>query len=47
MDITRSVENSDGSLTIDIDMTEEESRILIEYAILHIIKSYIEEHKDD
>ena len=38
-------ENEDGSATIELDMSEEENRQLIEYAVINLLKEYIEIEK--
>lgn len=45
MDIVDMTENEDGSLTIEVTLTEDENRFLVEYAIVDILKGYIEEQE--
>ena len=42
MKVIKIDEHKDGSATIHFDMTEEEQKDLIEYALLTIIKKHIE-----
>lgn len=42
MKVLEIVDNDDGSATLTLDMTEEEKSILIEYAIIKLLKEYIE-----
>lgn len=43
MKIDKIKENKDGSLSIELDLTEKEKDKIIEYAINDIIKNYLEE----
>jgi hypothetical protein len=47
MKVIDSKENEDGSLTLNLDITEEEARCLIEVGVMTILKEYIEEHHDE
>lgn len=39
-------ENDDGSATIELEMTEEENNILLEYAIVDILKKQIKKSEE-
>lgn len=36
-------ENEDGSATIELELTEQEKQILLEYAITRVLEDYINE----
>ncbi len=35
-------ENKDGSALVTLDMTQEENRILVEYAVVNLLKEHVE-----
>ena len=43
MEILKITENENGSSTLDIDMTEEEMRLLMEAGLNKVLKDYCEE----
>ena len=45
MEILKITDNNDGSATIEVEMTEEEQQLLLEYAITNILKDYMKEHE--
>jgi len=45
MEILDVIENKDGSATLEIDMTQEEMRLLMEAGLNKILADYIEEMK--
>lgn len=45
MKILKITEQEDGSADLEISLSEEEMRLLIEYAVRHIMKDYISEMK--
>ena len=45
MEILKTVENEDGSTTLTLDISEEENRILIQYAVINLLEKYIESQK--
>ena len=47
MDVTKIEENSDGSATLHLDLTEEEARLLIEFAVITLLKEKIKEHEHE
>lgn len=47
MEVTKIIENEDGSATLDLDLTEEEINIFVEYAVVDILKKYIEKCEQD
>jgi hypothetical protein len=40
-------EREDGSAMIDMEMSEEEKRLLIEYAVVDLLRKYIEEQDSE
>jgi len=46
MEVINIIENKDGSATLNIEMTEEEQKYLIEYAVQDILKKHIEEYEN-
>jgi len=47
MEVTKIIENKDGSATLDVNFTEEEINILVEYAVVDILKKYIKRLEKD
>jgi hypothetical protein len=45
MEILSEKENKDGSVTFEMDFKEDEIQILLEYAVIHILKEYVERDK--
>ena len=45
MEILKTTENKDGTITLDLDIDEEETNLLIEYAIINLLKEYINKAK--
>lgn len=45
MEIKLIRENKDGSADITMELTEEENEILVEYAVINMLKDYIERSK--
>lgn len=46
MKLLKITEHDDGSATIDLSVTDEESHALMEYAVIHILKEAIAEAKE-
>ena len=42
MEVIEIIENNDGSMTIQLEMTEEEKDKLLEYAVNNLLKDYVE-----
>ena len=47
MEVTKITENEDGSATLDLDLTEEEVNIFVEYAVVDILKKHINKMEED
>jgi len=45
MEIINVIDNPDGSATLEIDMNEEEMRLLMEAGLNKVLKDYLEEMK--
>jgi len=45
MEILNTIENKDGTVTLELDMTEEENSMLVEYAVIRLLKKYIKSQK--
>ena len=45
IEILNTIEHEDGSATIILEMSDEENRLLIEYAVVNLLKEYIEREK--
>jgi len=45
MKITNTIEHKDGTVTLNLDMNEEEVGLLIEYAVINLLKEYVEKAK--
>ncbi len=45
MDVLKIEEQDDGSAIVTLNMTEEENNILVEYAVVDILKKQIEKYK--
>lgn len=43
MEVIKITEKEDGSAELVLELTEEENRILIEYAVVDILKKHLEE----
>ncbi len=41
MEVLKITENKDGSATLDLSMTKEENNILIQHAVVTILKDHI------
>jgi len=41
MKVIEIIDNDDGSATITFDMSSKEQRLLIEYAVVHLLENYI------
>lgn len=46
MEVVKITENEDGSATLDVNFTEKEINILIEYAVVDILKKHINKLED-
>ena len=46
MEILKFIENDDGSATVNIEISEEENNLLIQYAITNILKEEIEKAQE-
>jgi len=40
------IENEDGSATLNLELTEEENRLLIEYAIQHLLREKFKKYEE-
>jgi len=47
MEVIKITENEDGSATLDVNFTEEEINILVEYAVVDILKKHINKLEED
>lgn len=47
MEVLKVTDNDDGSATLEIEMTEEERRMLINYAVNKILREYVEKNTTD
>jgi len=47
MKVLNLTEHKDGSATLELELTEEEIKLLVEYAIQQLIKKYLKETIDD
>jgi hypothetical protein len=47
MELLEFKENEDGSATFRIDFTQKECEMLLEYAVIDIIKKQIERYRDE
>jgi hypothetical protein len=47
MELLEFKENEDGSATITLDLNKQECEMLIEYAVIDIIKKQIERYKNE
>ena len=45
MEVLNTIEHEDGTATMIIDMSEEERNLLVEYAVVDLLKKYIESQK--
>lgn len=43
MEVLKMTKQEDGSINLEINLSEEEVRLLIEYAVRHIVRDYISE----
>ena len=41
MEVLKITEQEDGSADLELNLSEEETKLLIEYAVRHIIRDYI------
>ena len=41
------IENEDGSCTLELDLTKEEVKLLINYAIVDILKEQIKNYQEE
>jgi len=46
MEVAKLTENDDGSALVELDMSSEELRLLVEYAVVNILKEFVEEKKN-
>jgi hypothetical protein len=46
MDILQIFENDDGSATLEVSLTDEETQFLLQLAINTILREAVERHKD-
>lgn len=47
MEVIKIIEKENGGAELILDMTEEEQRILIEYAVVDILKNKLDELEDE
>jgi len=47
MEVLDVIENDDGTSTLTLEMTEEEKNMLIQYAIVKLLKEYIERKENE
>ena len=47
MEVTKITENEVGGAILDLDLTEEEINIFVEYAVVDILKKHINKMEDD
>ena len=45
MEVLKITDNPDGSATLDLEINNEEQKLLIQYAVTNLIKEYIERNK--
>lgn len=46
MNVIEYKENEDGTATFSLEMTDEENRALIEYAVTKLLEEYIKKEKE-
>ena len=47
MEVVKITENEDGSAILDVNFTEHEINILVEYAVVDILKKHIDKLEED
>ena len=45
MEILKIIDQPDGSAILDLEISEEENNMLIQYAVINILKEYIESNE--
>ena len=44
MEVLKVTDNEDGSATLEVELTEEEQHVLIEYAVNDILRRHVEKN---